>query len=86
MGMWSNLMKQAEEDLKNKREMDKQGIVYCPRCKSTQITANKKGFGLGKALLGGVLTGGVGLLAGCIGKNKIECVCLKCGHKFKAGR
>ena len=57
--------------------------LRCPRCRSTYITANKKGFGLGKALVGGVLTGGVGLLAGFIGSGKVKCTCLKCGHEWK---
>ena len=38
--------------------------LYCPFCGSSQLTANKKGFGAGKAVAGAVLTGGVGLLAG----------------------
>ena len=29
--------------------------VCCPHCGSTQIVANKKGFGLGKAVAGGLL-------------------------------
>jgi DNA-directed RNA polymerase subunit RPC12/RpoP len=60
--------------------------VRCPKCGSTSLTANKKGFGVGKALVGAALTGGVGLLAGGIGKNKVEVTCLKCGKKFKAGK
>ena len=41
---------EAEQELKDKiKQMDKDGIVYCPKCYSTQITANKKGFfSLGK--------------------------------------
>lgn len=31
------------------------GEVCCPMCKSTQIVANKKGFGLGKAAAGGFI-------------------------------
>lgn len=38
--------------------------LYCPKCGSSQLVANKKGFGAGKALTGAVLTGGIGLLAG----------------------
>jgi DNA-directed RNA polymerase subunit RPC12/RpoP len=60
--------------------------VRCPKCGSTSLTANKKGFGIGKALVGAALTGGVGLLAGGIGKNKVEVTCLKCGKQFKAGK
>ena len=57
--------------------------LRCPRCRSTYISANKKGFGLGKALVGGAITGGVGLLAGFIGSGKVKCTCLKCGHEWK---
>lgn len=57
--------------------------LRCPKCGSTYITANKKGFGLGKALVGGLLVGGVGLLAGFIGSGKIKCTCLKCGNTWK---
>lgn len=46
------------------------GEVCCPMCKSTQIVANKKGFGLGKAATGGLLLGPVGLLGGIIGSGK----------------
>jgi len=57
--------------------------IKCPKCKSKSITANKKGFGLGKAIIGGILTGGVGLLGGFIGSNKIKLTCLNCGHTWK---
>lgn len=60
--------------------------IKCPKCKSTQLTANKKGFGLGKAVVGGLLTGGVGLLGGFIGSGKVVITCLKCGNSWKAGK
>jgi len=59
--------------------------IRCPKCSSTQITANKKGFSGGKAVAGAVLTGGVGLLAGTIGSNKVLITCLNCGNQFKPG-
>ncbi len=57
----------------------------CPSCGSKQVSYGKQGFGFGKAIVGGLLTGGIGLLAGGIGRNKILLVCLKCGHKWKLG-
>jgi hypothetical protein len=60
--------------------------IKCPRCSSTQLTANKKGFGLGKAAIGGLLTGGIGLLGGFIGSRKVKITCLNCGHSWKAGQ
>ena len=59
--------------------------LYCPHCGSSQLVANKKGFGAGKALTGAVLTGGVGLLAGFIGSGKVKVTCLKCGKKWNPG-
>ena len=43
--------------------------IKCPKCGSTQVAAGKKGFGLGKAALGAVALGPVGLLGGMIGKS-----------------
>lgn len=65
---------------------DNEEKLYCPYCGSTHLTANKKGFGAGKALTGAVLTGGIGLLAGFIGSNKVKVTCLKCGMTFNAGQ
>lgn len=59
--------------------------VSCPLCKSEQVIAGKQGFGVGKAAAGAVLTGGIGLLAGGIGANKIKITCLACGHEWKPG-
>lgn len=59
--------------------------MHCPNCLSTHLTSNKRGFGLGKAVVGGALTGGVGLLAGFLGSGKIKISCLKCGHTWNPG-
>lgn len=59
--------------------------IRCPICKSTQLTANKKGFSAGTALGAAFFTGGIGLLAGAIGSGKIRITCLSCGHRFKPG-
>lgn len=60
--------------------------IHCPKCNSTQLHSEKKGFSGKKAVAGAVLTGGVGLLAGTIGSNKIIITCLACGHKFSPGK
>ena len=60
--------------------------IKCPKCRSTQLTANKKGFGLGKAAAGGLLLGPVGLLGGVMGSGKVKITCLKCGHEWKPGK
>lgn len=61
--------------------------IKCPKCNSTQIYIDKRGFKTGRAIAGGLLTGNilVAAAAGGIGHDKIEMTCLKCGCKFKIG-
>jgi len=54
----------------------------CPQCKGTNLSAGDKGFGLGKAAVGGLLLGPVGLLGGLFGSKKTTVTCLSCGHKW----
>lgn len=54
-------------------------VIVCPRCGSDQVQAFKKGFSLGKAILGGPLLGTWGM-------NAVEIVCLRCGKKWRPGR
>jgi len=56
--------------------------IKCPKCSSTQLYFDKKGFSGKKAVVGAVLTGGIGLLAGTLGSNKVMASCLACGNKF----
>ena len=97
MGFWARAMRGAEilQEMKDphadeRRERlaryDREGIVYCPKCYSTSLSANKKGFGIGKAVVGASLIGGFGLVAGNIGAQKVMVTCLKCGHQFMAGK
>lgn len=67
-------------------------MIKCPRCGSTSISGQKKGYGPVKAGLGALALGAVagpvgavvGLGAGNIGRKKVICTCMKCGKKFKA--
>lgn len=61
--------------------------IRCPKCHSTQIHIDKRGFKTGRAIAGGMITGNVlvAAAAGGVGMNNIELTCLKCGNKFKAG-
>ena len=59
--------------------------IKCPKCKSIDIIHGKKGFSGRKAVAGVILTGGIGILAGTIGSNKIMFSCLSCGNNFKFG-
>lgn len=52
-------------------DLRKQGIPYCPKCHSTSIHAEKRGWKV---------------TTGLIGSSKIVVTCLNCGHKFKPGK
>lgn len=62
------------------------GVACCPKCGSTSISANKKGFSLGKAAAGAFVAGPVGLVGGTLGANKVMITCLNCGYKYKPGK
>lgn len=76
----------AQNKAAKERKAEKQKIK-CPKCKSTNLQHagnKKKGFSVGKAVGGAVLTGGIGTLAGFAGKKgkKENWICLDCGKKF----
>lgn len=66
-------------------EKKTESYLCCPKCGSRELHAEQKGFSGGKALVGAVAVGGLGLLAGTIGSKDVQITCLKCGNKFNAG-
>lgn len=58
--------------------------VKCPKCSSMSISTSQKGFGKKKAAAGFILFGPIGLLGGMLGGKKVELVCQRWGHKWKA--
>ena len=84
VGIMQSLV-QLDQEQKERKLAKANEPIRCPRCQSTQIAPMKKGFGFGKAIVAGALTGGVGgLLVGSMGRNKVELHCMKCRKKFKA--
>ncbi len=55
----------------------------CPMCGNSltwkKVDNSKKGFSVGKAALGGILLGPVGLVGGALGKSVSTYCCGKCG-------
>lgn len=80
--------RQKKERLKR---MDKEGIPYCPKCKSTslQYVERRKQLSIGRGVAGSVIGGIVGApLAGAVGavtskKYKGRIKCLNCGKSWK---
>jgi tellurium resistance protein TerD len=81
-----------EQEAKKAAEAEKK--LRCPKCNSDNIepvpvtTGKTKGFGIGKAAVGGLALGPVGLAAGVIGmgkgktKTNIMWICKSCGKQF----
>lgn len=75
---------QAEISL---NELNEKHALKCPYCKSKNVDFmqnNKKGFSVGKAAAGTVLTGGIGAVAGFAGKKgNNQWHCKECGQIFE---
>lgn len=72
-------IKQRKQEIKDQKKQ-----ARCPKCGSTSLSANKKGFGVGKAVLGAGLTmNPLGLIAGNINAKKVWVTCLNCGKRWK---
>lgn len=81
----SQLIKESPDAINQFQSPIVEDCIGCPKCGSTELHAEKQGFSGKKALVGAVLTGGIGLLAGTIGSKNVNITCMKCGNKFKAG-
>ena len=76
---------QARRMAETHAKEDATKVPTCFKCGSTSISANKKGFSVGKAALGAFIAGPLGLTAGGIGAKKIRITCLNCGNDWIAG-
>lgn len=80
----ARLLKESKEKyLATDTSYNNSNLIHkCPKCSSSNISVEKKGYSLGKAAVGGLLLGAVGLLGGLIGKNKPINWCSNCGHRW----
>ena len=61
-----------------------ENLMTCPKCNSTQLSADERGVSVSGAVAGAVLAGGVGALAGgLIGSGATRIDCWDCGYRFK---
>ncbi|MBS4191928.1 TerD family protein [Bacillus sp. FJAT-49705] len=56
--------------------------ILCTRCGSSNVRTGQKGFGLGKAAIGSLILGPVGLLGGFIGKKQLKFNCNNCQNTW----
>lgn len=71
-----------KSDKERLEQLKRERVAYCPKCYSTSLSAHKKGFGIGKAVIGAAIAGPIGLIGGNINAKKVRVTCLKCGHQF----
>lgn len=74
-------------------ENKRNAVACCPKCGSTSLSAHKKGFGIGKAIVGVAATAAtfgtaplLGAVAGNLGAKKVRVTCMNCGKQFWAGK
>ena len=59
--------------------------IVCPKCGSEEIAVQgRKGFNTGKALVGAILVGPLGVAAGGLGHQNILLTCSNCGYNWQA--
>lgn len=78
--------RQKRQVKERKQQAAAEGVACCPRCGSTSLSLNKKGFGGGKATAGMLAVGLGGAVAGTYGMNNMKITCLNCGYKYKPGK
>lgn len=83
---FSDLLSKPKETKTNLNALGIDKSIKCPNCKSKNVSFmqnNRKKFSVGKAIGGAALTGGVGTLAGFVGKKgKNQWHCQDCSSTF----
>jgi ribosomal protein S27E len=57
-------------------------VVKCPKCSSTQVAAQSRGYSVGTGVLGWLVAGPIGALGGLAGASSLTLACLSCGHRW----
>lgn len=67
--------------------MAKSALTECPKCRAAYamrpIGERQGGFSGGKAVVGAIIAGPIGVAAGALGKKKTTYQCAKCGYTIE---
>lgn len=74
----TQFLEQAKE-LKASWDSD---LTTCPKCHKAHVHIDKQGYSLKKGIIGDILLGPVGLIAGKHKSNNIRFTCLDCGYQW----
>lgn len=65
------------------KQLKRDHVPYCPKCKSTSLTYTNKKLSVGRAVTGKLLFGSDGAILGGLTSKKGYVKCLNCGHQWK---
>ena len=65
------------------KQLKRDHVPYCPKCKSTSLTYTNKKLSIGRAATGKLLFGSDGAILGGLTSKKGYVKCLNCGHQWK---
>ncbi len=71
-----NKILRTPEDEK-REQLEVANLAFCPKCLSTSISAQRRGYNSKRALLMH------GVQYGMLGMNRVQCICMKCGHTWR---
>lgn len=81
--MIENLKDLAELEEDVPLEQPQSSGIQCPRCRSTQLVVQQKGFSYGQAAVGSLFGTGAALTAGMAGSDEIIFTCLQCNYRWE---
>lgn len=76
-----------QEEKERIERLKKEGIPFCPKCKSTsvQYVERRKRLSIGRGIVGATVAGPIGGAVGAVTSKKYKgyIKCLNCGHEWK---